>query len=575
MTALTSVQIDNSLVSKTVVGRQFIHSCYANAETKDVVIVKEIVFYSDGTTEPTLRFINNPTRRFWITKPGARTYTDKKEWEKQSNLDVYTSTQRDLANNVFKALKGFYPSRPARLRDVCDSPYVYGADIDIEVLIKDKYRKDFEKTKLVPKPATTGFMDAEWSVLQGDKGRVLMVTITHETQVYTAIVKDKLFTVDSEGNHIPATLEDLAKLSAEILKEYNDKYGFTYTYYAANDEVDLYRWIFARIHENKTDFMGTWNIKADVNDAVVEMCKRNNLDPEEFFCPPEIPKEFRFFKFEVDTNQKCPHFSRRWHFARTPSYTQFYDAMCLYSILRTVKGYEKSYKLDHILKVNGFGGKLKFTNLPNMEQMIAVAWHRAMQSKFPLEYCVYNQYDAISLQMMEKKNTDVQSMYNLIGRSHLSNYIRQTRRGADDVYYNCLEAGKVICSPGSSMRTEYDDIIGATGGAVIRPERTYNLGLRIFRDAPHIVSGLSPATNDVDFAGMYPAVNIGANVSRETKVSSAIGLIGFSKHDTLMYHSMLVSIRENAVFIGKQYYGLPGYEEMYNRYKAAYRPVVV
>ena len=298
------------------------------------------------------------------------------------------------------------------------------------------------------------------------------------------------------------------------------------------------------------------------------MVKTCDVKYEDVFCPPELSRKHRYVRYQRDEKETDSIF-KKWHWLHSTSYSQFVDSQNLYSILRTVKGKETSMKLNDILKVNDLGGKLTFKgDDPDLEELSEIDWHRYMQKNEAYKYIVYNQFDCISLQLMEWKNNDLSSMVVLGGVSQLCKWSRQTRKVADAFYFDALSSGMVTASPGQNMEIEFDKLITKVGGAVLRPERTTGTGLRIFSDRPDIVTMLHNFVGDVDFSAMYPTATIVANISKETKLSCGISIEGMTRDETLNYYSMVISIRENAVLLGKDYYGLPGYEDMDAKFSA-------
>ena len=47
----------------------------------DLHLVKEVIHYEDGTTEPNVRFVKGFKRSFWITQKKYRNHEQKKERE--------------------------------------------------------------------------------------------------------------------------------------------------------------------------------------------------------------------------------------------------------------------------------------------------------------------------------------------------------------------------------------------------------------------------------------------------------------------------------------------------------------
>lgn len=570
---------------------EFIHACYiptvADGTKEDAIVIKTHLHKPDGTVVPTLKVETNLERSFYVTKPKDRNYIYKKEWEEIEKLDLYRVKNKDLIHEIDKVVNRVGNSfKRKSLSEVCSSPYVYGADIHIESLLKKQYQDAFEASGLTPTKITTGFFDIETDMTKTKDPNI--ITVTHENRVYTAIREDFLTVRLPDGTIVPGNMEDFIKFSKATLdqhieelvdehikknpksklKERIQKTPFEYYFFLGKTSVDCIKWIFAQAHENKTDFLGIWNLDFDIP-LIIETLKRNNVPLEDVFCPPQLPKKFRYVRYERDDKETADIF-KKWHWLHTTAYFQFVDSQCLYRILRTVKGLETSMSLDNILKSNDLGGKLTFKNDdPNVEDLSGGDWHRYMQRNEAYKYIVYNQFDCISLQLMEWKNDDLNVMTILGGVSRLCNWKKQTRKVSDSIYFYALKSGLVTASPGpeSVMNTEFDKLIQKIGGAVLRPERTRNIGLHIFKDRPDIETYLHNFVSDVDFSGMYPVTTMVGNISKETKLSTAVCIMGMTQHATRNYYSLGISMQENAVFMGTEYFKLPTYQELDNKFR--------
>lgn len=565
------------------IGRQFLHSAYTSRlpDGSDAVVISEYVHYDDGRVIPELRIAKKPKRSFYITKPQFRNHDEKKEIEDVDKLDKYTVHNCELEREIFKALNGYYPGgRYVPLKELCASPYLYGADVHIETLIKNHDQKAFDKTGLKLHPATTGFFDIERSVLKGNAAEITVISLTHENRIYTAILEMAFFRFDEFGNRLPGDLQELKELSHTILdpllskilttnddlKQHKHK-KFQYFYYVGKTEIELIEWIFARLHENKTTLVGIWNLDYDIP-AILKVIKEAKVPPENIFCPPTLPEQYRKVNYVFD-NKTVSHITDKWHWLYTTGHTQFYDSMALYAKLRTVIGKESSYKLNDILQKNNLGEKLHFQELPNMEDLSDIDWHRRMQSKYPYYYIVYNQFDVLSLQLMEWKNGDGQSMLQLSESTSLAKFTKQTRKVSDSLYVDWIEKGRVIGTVGPDMRSIYDSDIGAVGGAVLSPLRLDYNGLNALIEAPHHKTQLHPFVNDVDFTGMYPTVAQAGNTSKETKLSTVLYITGdvvrkyyTPKEAVETFFSYVINPEDNATLLGTTFFGLPDYDEM-------------
>jgi len=567
-------------MSDKPIGRQWLHSCYVDKlpDKTDAVVISELVHYADGTVVPELRVVPRPKRSF-----------EKKEMEDLEKLDKFTVYNYELEREVFKALNGYYTNRShIDLKELCASPYLYGADTHIETLIKASAKKAFDKSGCTPVAPTTGFYDIERSMLKGNAAEITIISRTHENEVYTAILRQAFFTIDAHGNHHPGNLSELEALSHAILdpmieKALQDKglkrhQGtiFKFHYYIGETELDLIKWIFAGMHKNKTSLVGIWNLDYDIS-VTLDVLKKAEVNPTDIFCPPELAEKYRKVRYVYD-NKKVQHHTDKWHWLYNTSYSQFFDAMALYAKLRTVIGKETSYALDDVLEKNGLGGKLHFRDLPDMDDLSKIDWHRRMQARYPLHYIVYNQWDVVSLQLNEWKNSDAQSMLLLSEYTTLAKFTKQTRKVADTLYVDWIEKGRVLGTTSNDMKSPYDADIGAIGGAVLSPLRLDYNGLNALTEAPHHKTQLHPFVNDVDFTGMYPTVGQACNISKDTKLSTMLYITGeqVQKYHTPktaveVFFGYVINPDDNAMALATEFFGLPDYETMLESFEQKLR----
>lgn len=537
----------------------------------ECMVIKTHVYNDDKTITPKLKFVVNPKRKYWVTIPSRRDHPFKKEYEKKENLLEFTAENRHLAQAIERSLAGpdgYVPRRNfLRLKDVTANPYVYGVDISIEALIKHAMDTKFKVYPDPPKPLTTGFLDIETHM---ESGKMVCISVVHETKVYTAIyrpfLKKKL-----GGKMVDATIEDIDKLFKEQCELYELEYrkkpcnaatfGFKAEYFVSDDEVSMIRWIMDSVHKNKTDVIGVWNINFDIP-RILSILEANGVDPRDIFCSPDVPRRWKYVNFREDT-KVTDHISKKWHWFTTSGYTQFIDSMCLYSYVRISAGKETSYALDDILRKEIKAGKLKFKHLSEqLNDLSSADWHRYMQTNHPVEYIVYNQFDCISVQIMNWQTDDIQLMHFQSEYTPISAYPRQTRRVCESFHFYCLDNGHVLGSTGKTARTEFDNMINLDGGAVLPPYMTKDCGMNILEDYKRIETMLTVYVMDADLSSSYPTIIDCCNVSKTTKVSTCLSIDKGSLQHARNYYGLLAAMLENSVMIGHAYYGLPDYTEM-------------
>jgi len=534
-----------------VTSKQWVSSCYCRGKFRDACLVKEKQVTIDSDTKKVLHVKNiirpivDPKRRVFITKNECRTYKYKKETELLSNVDTYTVCNRTLVDDLKKIL-GYSKYHRASLRELCNSPYIYGADVSIESLVRTAYIK---KMKHPIVPLTVGTFDIETSVLGDD--RINAVTFIADKKVYTAVLDDFMWKFDEHGKKTKATIKDIYSLAQELLKPYIDEHQFTFEIKCFTEELDLIRWIFDKIREKEPDYIGIWNLGYDVP-KIIERIKFYGEDPADYFCDPSVPKDIRVCEYREDL-KPVQHIVDKWNWFHCSSKSQFVDLMLLYARIRKVKAKEPSYSLDAITtKVLGVG-KLKFTG---------IGGHYEMQTKRFIEYVVYNIFDSMLLTLMEWKNNDCTSLYYLSGNSPLSDYAKQSVMLKNAYSDYCLSKGRVFATTGKNMKGPYDHLFEKIGGAVLKADNTKDIGVHCIVEKPWYEALLMLMCSDEDFSQIYPSFKSGYGISKETKLATVLEIIGYKKMDVEQLMGGIANPEENAVWIGHKFFGLPDYTEM-------------
>ena len=167
-------------MTKKKIGFEVVRSvyCLAGDKRNDLLVVKGNNWYDDGSTEPTLQFVENYKRPFYVTKPALRVHRDKREWEHKSNLIRYTCAQHELSYRIAQALG----KRGGDLsyRALADSPYLYGSDVTTPTLIKYAYAKKYPECKSPRRTIAT--LDIE--ATPDNRREVLMVTVFYQDISY-------------------------------------------------------------------------------------------------------------------------------------------------------------------------------------------------------------------------------------------------------------------------------------------------------------------------------------------------------------------------------------------------------
>ena len=568
-----------------IVARTYLHSSYipdiGNGE--DAVVVSEIIENDKGETEPNLKVFKSPQVPFWITQPSFRDHTDKKELEHIERLDEYRVPYKHKDREIFKVLNGFYPDylRPNQRRGLYQSPFLYGGNITPEALVAMKYKKELQKIEKTPHTPTTGFYDSEVSLLPSSRGRVPLMQFCSENKVFIAMKKSFMF--EPHGDRmIEVTLEDIMRavdehitpLVASIFEEketdladYRSRLPFTYEYFVGETEIEMARWIFGKMHETKTSFIGVWNINFDIP-KIISICEEAGVPLTDIFADPALRKTgFAYTNYRED-KRDVAHFTQKWHWLTTSAHFQFVDSQCLYSYIRTVEGKESSYKLDYILKKFGLGGKLKIDKTAHLGKLQEADWHREMLSKHFIAYTAYAIWDVISLQLLEWLNNDLTAMMFQVDTTPAKFFPNQTIKVTNTMFQEWLPRGYIL-GTGVDIEGIADDDLLTEGGAVLEPQNLVAEGMRLFEEWPSHTTRVYAWQNDLDFSAQYPTNIFVANISKQTKLSTMVSITGSwvnqrydPKEAIEMFCSYLITPNPNGVEMGVEFFDLPGYAEM-------------
>lgn len=421
----------------------------SNQDQSDFHLIKEQVHNPDGSITPALRKLVNYKRPFWVAKKGARQYEDRKEWEHLKNLNKFECTQTELTTSIAASLgqRGFR----GNLRDLPESRFVYGSDITSTAIIKQAYRDKWD----VVTPYTYSVFDTETDMLHGTD-EIMMASITFKDKVYTVVQKKF---VEGYANPVQRILE----LGRFYLGEIFDARKIVPEVIIVDTEIEIVKLILAKAHEWRPDFLAVWNLEFDMT-KIIEACARAGVDPESLLCDPCVPRQYRSFRFKrgpakkVTASGKVMSYTppQRWHTIFCPSSFYWIDSMCVYKQVRTGQPEEPSYSLDSILHKDLKMTKLKFKEADHIASNSA-DWHRFMQKNYPLEYVVYNQFDCISMEILEELNTDVQlSLPMFAGCSDFQHFNSQPRRSVNELHYFVMKHDHIIGSTASEMADDND-----------------------------------------------------------------------------------------------------------------------
>lgn len=502
------------LKKEDVKGLEFKHATYAtsNVSNDDALFIKEYIHTKDGDRIPNFRMIENYKRDFWVTKPAYRNHKDKKEWEEVGKLKKFSCTQRELPNAIAKALGT--PWKQGSVRHLARDPYLYGCDIGTPSIIKYHYQQRWKDC--ISPTSTVAALDIETDIVHGDGTEVITITISYKEKIFVAATKKFLGT-------IPDPHDAVQRAFVKYLHKYKNERNITMEFFVAENPGEACAKAIQKAHEWKPDFVSIWNMDFDLP-RIVSNLEKYGYSPAEVFSDPKVPKEYRFYDYKRGNTQKVTATGKvtpiapydQWHIASFPATWYAIDSMCVYRKIRFAKGQEPDYTLDGVLGRNLNLGKLNFDEV---DHLTGLAWHFEMQTKYKIEYIIYNIFDCIGLELLDEKTGDLSKAFSLLcGYSEYGTFASNPRKICDDLHFFCLERGLVIGTTSDMMEEELDKyVVSMTDWIVTLPsEMMAPVGLNLIQEMPHHHTSFYAHVSDLDIEGTYPNVEDVANISKET-----------------------------------------------------------
>jgi hypothetical protein len=552
----------------TIVGREFKHGTYVKARddtNDDMIVIKEYITYGDGRRIPHLLMVENYKRKFWITREAHRNHKDKKFAEQRSKLQQFESTQANLASSIARAM-GRAPNGRNDLRMAFSSPYVYGAKISTPTLFKHEYQRRWPS---YVSDNSIAALDSETTT--DGENRPLMLSITMKDKAYMVVVRDYMKNI---GNFEQKVQEKLEQYLGDIVAARNIKLEIKIVDRPGEACYEIVK----KAHEWKPDFLNIFNVNFDLK-VMIRYLEEEGYDLAEVFSDPSVPYKYRYFKYREGKQQKITasnkfmalHPAEQWHVAECPASFYIIDSMCVYLKLRIAGGKEPSYSLDYILQKHLGMRKLKFEQA---EHVRGKEWHDFMTANYPVEYCVYNLFDCISLEMLDEKTTDLSRLISSqCGPSEYSLFSSQPQRTCDDLHFECLDKGYVIATPGPEMQDENDKYtISLKHWIVTLPSHLVsNDGVKALEEMPDSPTLMFAHVADLDVEGTYPNEQVLMNISKETTAKEVCKIRGKSEALQRAVGINLSGGFVNAVEIAVSMYGAPTFDRMLADFEAHLR----
>lgn len=568
-------------MNEDILGYEFKHASTvrsADSYSDDLVVVKENIHFKNGDIKPSLRYIRNFKRPWYLAKQSQRKYKQKRVWERVENLIKYECTQAELTSDISKRLFGLRGG----LKTLNRSPYLYGTDIQNTVLVKHQYMQRFPDLKTF---YTVAHLDIEFDVIDGTDA-INMISISCGKEVYQFITKQYVGTIPDFVEKVKSCYQrevvPLLALADEETEQFRTKglhHEFNLHVEVVDDEFTAIQKIFHILHTKlKPDMLSIWNLPYDTK-KMVQAIERAGWLPEEIFNDPSVPKEFKYFHLAeglakvpdangtFESKDPCD----RWHKVQSPSHFFWADQMSVRRAVRKHLNKEPSYALGNILyKEFGFGKLKGDAGI----RSTGIDWHKNMQRDEKVFYCVYNMFDNIGAQLLDEKTLDLRSTFpTQCGYSDLHSYGSQGRKLADDMYFDLLEKGYVLTGTSDEMEKEWDKFLVPLDGwiSTLSPHLIEQaMGKQILEDFPESFTKIIKWVLDIDVKSSYPSTGVWANISQETTIRAMARIVGVSMDEQRRAGINLCAGRVNAVEIMTKVRNAPTQLQLLQRFCKKY-----
>lgn len=432
-------------------------------ESTDVHVVKEVVHMDNGEKVPQIRLVRNFPMSFYVTKKGHRNHEQKKEFEDLDKLDKFMTTQSQAPFAIAKALGT--PWVKGDVRRLARSPYLYGTDVLSTSRIKKTYQ---DKYPDLVSAYSVAVFDTETDVVHGTE-EVIMATISFGKRVYTAVVAsfvEGTAAVEARAHEALVkylgSFEKIEDDGSVTIRNILEERKIEWEFEVVPSPIECIKRCINKAHDWKPDILAMWNINFDIP-KLLETCEKAGVNPADLLSDPSVPKQYRHCNYKQGPRKKVTASNKempikpadQWHTLYVPASFYVLDGMCVYRKRRVAKGELPSYSLDYILDKELGVRKLKFKQA---EGFYKIDWHYEMQTKWKIEYIIYNVFDCISVEQLDEVTTDLHlGMPLACEMSDFANFKSQPRRVVDSLHYFGLERGKVIGSTSDDMTDGFEN----------------------------------------------------------------------------------------------------------------------
>jgi hypothetical protein len=472
---------DYMLVVENVDGHK-VHKIVPNPTIK-LFMTKEKYWTDDPPNDPVEMFVPLNT-------------VDEVEWPFKDNLKslhMYFPDEWEYAYNACIEGRDW-----DGLRRVYRDNRIHGADVHIEDHYMGKYLDHYTNSKndiLVPSPILhKAYWDIEVKVEELPPGMTIDESIREAPAPIDAIslysdAYDIMYTFLLIVPDNPLMMEfqkNVEKYREQAIKRFNI-YDCRIMFF--ENDVDLINEFFHTVNQDlKPDFLSAWNQGYDFR-MTHNRLKKLRYNPEDFFCADDIPHK-KVFYWE-DTRNWDP--AKKGDYAEVSGYTNYCDQMLTFASLRATMGKRDSYALDAIAK----------EELDDSKDPVPVSFREFARWDYA-KYVLYNQQDVHLLHRLEKKNQDIELIYQLgmITRTRPHKAWKKTISLRNLAIKFMYDRG-YVCSNNHNMYTQKNYEGKFEGAFVADPSLNAHNGIELFGNKSNF---LFENVCDEDLTSLYPSI---------------------------------------------------------------------
>ena len=508
-----------------------------------------LLFYRDENGEKKTIFYDRPLFEYYILKDKNSLeatlpplYIDIDKLEKHSTY--FDNLYRDVAVNTgtlpfYDKVKFNYGPTSYNMNNLLKHPLLYGADIDLEDFYIAKFYREFENDPSYKLKKCYFDIENDIYHFQGfpdpkeAQAPICLITLIDESSMtsFTFILRNK------ENHQLVEFEQDVENFKIYMhnkIKEV-DNLDMNFEFIFFNDEAELIKAFFKKIHEIDPDYIGGWNISFDCQTLInrlkrlykkakvenpTQQVANDVCDDKYLFQQNEKGKELYITPraFYVEGAGKIGQRIDTFNILDGINWT---DQMLTYAITHISGGKPDSYKLDNIADIELGKEKLPFGEGETIRNQLYKNTKRFVE---------YNIRDVLLLLEIEDTTKDIDTIQKLsditLTRKEkvfkksiaLTNYVNayayekhlamRTNKnavyGEETNYYNhtYLNTNNI-----QEFDNDYLTVFNRkdkNGAYVSDPNLNDNVGMEVIKGKPS--KFLFENVCDEDFSSLYPSI---------------------------------------------------------------------